>query len=40
MDPAVVRLIRTAGDAVDPTSLPPVPLADRVLMVEPTFYDV
>ncbi len=40
MDPSVVRLIRTAADAVDPRSLPAVPRANRVLMAEPTFYDV
>lgn len=40
MDRSVVRLIRTAADAVDPTCLPAVALPDRLLMAEPTFYDV
>ncbi len=40
MDPSAVRVIRTSDDALDPASLPAVPRADRLLMAEPTFYDV
>lgn len=40
MDASVVRLIRTAADCVDPQSLPTIPRPDRLLMVEPTYYDV
>lgn len=39
MDPSFVRLIRRAGDGLDPASLPSLPPPDRLLMAEPTFYE-
>lgn len=36
----VARLVRYPEDAVDPRAWPAVPVADRILMTEPEFFDV